>query len=646
MEKHGNAFKELISETLSERSGAGTDEYLRDFPVIEDRAAWQELDPELKERICLKGRQALDTPYPPLLLSDFREFSRNGNRVRFEEKYFLRRRLLTSVTIAECVEDKGLMMDHILDGIWLLLEETTWCLPAHNTLIRDAAPDQIPDPEKPVIDLFAGETAAILGLSEYLLRARLEKISPVLSSCVNTQIRGRILEPYLRYPFWWKGDGVQQLLNWTPWITQNILIALFSRPAGFWKAGEKEAVLKEAAASLDFYLDIYGEDGCCDEGAQYFGHAGLSLFGCMDLLERVLKREQTVCGGDRQRGAGDGSERIPGMEALWHSTLIRNIASYIVKMYAGNGCYLNFADCSPFPGHRTARDFLFGKKTGEEMTAAFAAEDYRNQSWEERLLETEENLYIHLLQIFSHKAMMMYPGGFPAIPDAWFPSTGLMVARDNRFVLAAKAGGNAENHNHNDVGSIILYRDGSPLLIDLGVETYTGKTFSARRYEIWTMQSAYHNVPAFFDGEREVMQQDGPEYQAGSVRAEMDEERSSLYMDLAPAYPDPRIHSYHRCVTLVKNSRVELKDVYLGSLSCALTLMTYEKPSLLAKEIRVGNTGRIHAEGVERITIEECPIRDPRLAIAWKHSCYRIRLYLKRSWPGESACTVIIKGDD
>ena len=398
MKEHRNDFKKLISSIRFFETGSGAGEDLLKLPGIENRSAWQGLDPQLKEKIRQNGLQAVNTAFPQLLLSDYREYSRNGNRVRFEEKYFLRRKLLTRLTIAACLEENGKLLDHILDGMWLMLEETSWCLPAHNTLIRDTPPGQIPDPERPVIDLFAGESAAVLGLAEYLLRPGLAQISPVLSDCVNTQIRKRILEPYLNYPFWWKGDGVQQLLNWTPWITQNILAAVLSRPAGFWQEGELEAVLREAAASLDYYLDIYGEDGCCDEGAQYYGHAGLSLFGCMDLLERVLKNGQMIPGCEPQTETEAITLQGSCMEALWHKPLIRNIASYIVKMYVGNGYYLNFADCSPFPGRRTARDFLFGLKTGEEALAAFAAEDYRNQSWEERLLDSEESLYIHLLQ--------------------------------------------------------------------------------------------------------------------------------------------------------------------------------------------------------------------------------------------------------
>ena len=47
----------------------------------------------------------------------------------------------------------------------------------------------------------------------------------------------------------------------------------------------------------------------------------------------------------------------------------------------------------------------------------------------------------------------------------------------------------------------------------MGVETYTAKTFSPQRYEIWTMQSAFHNCPTI-DG---VMQSAGRQFAASDV---------------------------------------------------------------------------------------------------------------------------------
>lgn len=41
----------------------------------------------------------------------------------------------------------------------------------------------------------------------------------------------------------------------------------------------RHAVIVQAAHSLDCFLKDYGPDGCCNEGAQYYTHAGLCLFG-------------------------------------------------------------------------------------------------------------------------------------------------------------------------------------------------------------------------------------------------------------------------------------------------------------------------------------------------------------------------------
>ena len=68
---------------------------------------------------------------------------------------------------------------------------------------------------------------------------------------------------------------------------------------------------------------------------------------------------------------------------------IRNIANYIVKMHVGEGYYVNFADCSALPGRRTAREFLFGKATCDEVLSSFAAADFRDEDIKDQLIEEE-----------------------------------------------------------------------------------------------------------------------------------------------------------------------------------------------------------------------------------------------------------------
>ncbi|HTX26243.1 MAG TPA: heparinase II/III family protein [Streptosporangiaceae bacterium] len=85
--------------------------------------------------------------------------------------------------------------------------------------------------------------------------------------------------------------------------------------------------------------------------------------------------------------------------------------------------------------------------------------------------------------------------------------------RDGLF-LAAKAAHNGEGHNHNDVGPFIVALDGRPVLIDVGVGLYTRQTFGPDRYEIWTMQSSWHDVPEV-DG---AAQESGREHAARRVQ--------------------------------------------------------------------------------------------------------------------------------
>ena len=126
----------------------------------------------------------------------------------------------------------------------------------------------------------------------------------------------------------------------------------------------------------------------------------------------------------------------------------------------------------------------------------------------------------------------------PYLQDVWLDGIQVMAAREreghyNGFYLAAKGGHNGECHNHNDVGQFIVYYDGAPVIIDAGVETYTAKTFGSARYEIWTMQSQYHNLPTI----NGVGQKAGEIYRAKDVVYNATENQAEISMDIAPAYP-------------------------------------------------------------------------------------------------------------
>ena len=138
----------LVKDYLSKTHGAGTYDRYHD---ISDRKAWESLSGDVRTKLIKAGEEALKEPWTQLLISDFLEFKKSGNRVRFEDKYFPRRRKLNSLVMAECVENKGRFIDDILDGLYLILDETTWCLPPHTSYERDGKQERKPDHRKALV---------------------------------------------------------------------------------------------------------------------------------------------------------------------------------------------------------------------------------------------------------------------------------------------------------------------------------------------------------------------------------------------------------------------------------------------------------------------------------------------------------------
>lgn len=582
---------------------------------IGDRGKWESLDASLRQNLIDDAVSHRNVSYPVLQATDYLGFSRTGNRVLYEDKLFARRTILNALVLGECVEFQGNFLDDIINGIYVICEESAWQLPAHNSYIRDTVQLPLPDVTRPILDLFAAETGAVLAAVNYMMRDSLSTVSPMISPMIAKKLEERMFTPYLNEHFWWMGDGITPMNNWTVWCTQNVLIAAFLSDM---EETRKKQIVQKACESIDYFLAEYGEDGCCDEGAQYYRHAGLCLFNCMEILNAVT-----------------GGHFAP----LYQQEKVRNIASYILNVHVAEETYINFSDCSPMAGRCNAREFLFGKRTENPELCKMAAYDYRHSRLP--LLPQEHNLYYRLQTVFHHTEMMEYPVDTPVIHrELFYPSVGLFMARDSRYCLGVKAGDNDDSHNHNDTGSFTLYKDGIPLFIDIGVETYQKKTFSPQRYEIWTMQSRFHNLPTFFEASAlpentdislhtQIMQKDGAAYSAKNVSHYFSDSSSGISFDIADAYGDSRIQSYERKVTLRKGEGISVTDhAVCHGLTPVLSLITYETPVWDAPHrcLSMGSAAVCRINGAARIMAEPVPITDPRLQTAWKHDIWRVQV--------------------
>lgn len=544
--------------------------------------------------------QALGESWSTILAGDYREYSGSGNRDRFEWLYFSRRLKLNALVLGECAEGQGRFLDATIDGLWLICEESGWQLPAHNSHIRGGPRDPLPDPENPVIDLFAAETGANLALCLHLLGPELERANTNLVSRIHAEIDRRITTPYLNRHFWWMGNGAERMNNWTAWITQNVLLSTLLLPTD---QPTRRSVVEKALESLDAFQKDYAEDGACEEGVLYYGHAALCMFGAMTIVESCA----------------------PGSIApLFNAPKLRNMAEFVLNMHVAEDRFFNFADAPAKVETSGVREYLLGKAVSSPPLQAFAAACWNRSP--DRLMSKEWNLWYRVQAVLTTPELSALTPVAPTKTDIVYSGIGLVIARDSVFDLAVKAGNNGESHNHNDVGSFTLYKHGRPFIIDVGVEAYTAKTFSPQRYDIWTMQSAFHNLPTFGG----VMQSPGPEFAARDFVAEFSEGKAEISFDIAGAYPAAAtVAHYRRRVRLLRGSHVEIIDDHRGEIDAVLSLMVAEKPQITPGGFNFADLGKVDCDGEGDPAIETISIDDTRLRQSWPPVIYRILIPVK-----------------
>jgi len=583
----------------------------RPFPIADSRPEWQALSADLRQARIAAGEKYSGWQWPALPATRYMDYSRDGDRSRFEGVYFARRSALAELVIAECVEGAGRFIDDIINGIWHICEETSWVVPAHNQW--DGARDPLPDAGKPTIDLFAGETAGLLAWTHYLLRNQLDAVSAHVSARIRYEVARRVLDPFLdRDDFPWMGLAYRgRLNNWNPWCSSNCLIALLLLEA----ARDRRAVgIAKVLRILDRFLDAYLPDGGCDEGPGYWTRAGASLFDCLELLH--------------------GASR--GRIAFYDQPLIQEIGRYIMRAHISGDYFVNFADCAPqvrIPAHLV---YSYGLRIGDPRLSALGSFAYHRLP-RAQAQAAGGSLTRVLPALLGDEQIAATPADAPLLRDVWLDGIQVMAAReregsDRGFYLAAKGGHNAENHNHNDVGQFIVYCDAQPVLIDAGVGTYTAKTFSPQRYEIWTMQSAYHNLPTV----NGVQQQAGEGFCAGDIRYLVDDATAQLTLDIARAYPEAAgIISWRRTLRLRRHAGpcVEVSDDFVlraASRSIVLSLMTPCEPRLeMPGTIILPLDGAADVAvtfdpGVLESSVECIELADKRLAGIWGNRLFRV----------------------
>lgn len=562
------------------------------FPPALDRPAWAGLPLNRREEIRRLAAAWKGEPYPTLLASRFMAFGRVGDRVAYETPYFARRRKLCAAVLGACVNGETTAPDDVVDGIWLICEETSWVISAHNGSdhpgVSPASERLLPDVSNPYVDLFAAQTAMILSLSCQLLGEGLDAVSPLVRRRVRREVEKRILIPFeTRDDFWWMGVTRRDLNNWTPWIVSNVLLA-----ACAWVDDRLRlaALIERGLAILDRYLAVIPADGSCDEGPGYWSMAGGALLDALQLLEHATG----------------------GRLALWDDPKLGNLLRFPMRMWLGGDWFVNYADCDAKPDIPGERLRYAGERLGDAALIAFGRSF--GGSLEAHLADTPQ-LWRLLCDLFHGDG-----GGEAAVAppeDVWLPDLQLRTVRRGDFTLVCKGGVNAGGHSHNDCGGFMVWVGGEPEIVDAGNMTYTGKTFSSERYTLWNTRGMYHNVPMIGGFE----QVSGWTRKARSVEALPD----GLGLDMAPAYPEGAGATECRRRATCSEAGCRIEDGIRLDSPRAVTevLLLRNRPEIEGRDVCAGRI-RITPDRPMEVGIEEIRIDDPRMARNFPGSLWRV----------------------
>jgi len=576
------------------------------YPTIRDRAEWEAVPQEIRAGFIREAQQYLGTTWERIPATVTLQYIRTGNRSNYDALNTRQREKLATLVLAEVFENAGRFLDEIADGIWAICEQTYWGSTAHLGMQR--AGNGLPDVTEPIVELFAAETGALLAWTDYLLGDRLDKVSQLLRKRIRAEVDRRILTPALeRDDFWWMGFGERKNVNnWNPWINSNWLAAALLLEAD---PQRRTRSVYKILRSLDNFINIYPDDGASDEGPGYWGRAGASLFDNLELLGSATNH----------------------MVDIYRSPLVRSMGQYIYRVYIKDEYFVPMGDASAKISPDAELVYRYGKRIGDPLLQGFGAllaqrrGPYRpGSSSPGRILPA----------LFVAREIATAQASEPLLGSVWLADLQLMAARSiansaQGLYVAAWGGHNAQSHNHNDVGNFIVYGDGKPVLIDLGVETYSAQTFSPERYQIWTMQSAYHNLPTI----NGIMQGAGRQFQAQTVSFNETAIRVTFSADIASAYPtEAAVRHWQRRVTLDRRApAVELEDRY--------ELTQWKKPLrlnlLTPLPVDASRPGAVHLGGRYVLTFdahelhataEEIPLSDEHLRSVWGDRVERLVL--------------------
>lgn len=574
------------------------------FPSYTDREEWDKLFAPVLEQVLQRGQKNLDYQWQVVKATDYLAYERNGSRTIMEKPINANANALSALFFAELAEGKGRYLDQIINGVWYFTEMSTWSLSAHVPAFQSSK-RTLPQGDTQVIDLMAGDLGSMLSWIYYYFRPAMDQVNPEISRRLKSNLRSRIIEPYLqRDDMWWLGFKLnenQLVNNWNPWCNFNVLTTFLLIEED---PERKLQGVYKSMRSVDKFLNYVKQDGACEEGPSYWGHAAGKLYDYLKVLALATGGEISI----------------------FDNPMVRHMGEYIGESYIGGDHWVvNFADASAKGGGDPLLIYRYGKAVASEQMMQFGK--YLLGAKETKL-KISRDVFRGLEDLVSAPQISDVQAALPPGAFKWYEQTEFLYLKSGDAFFAAKGGYNNESHNHNDIGTFIYFKDQKPVFVDAGVGTYNKKTFSSERYDIWTMQSGYHNLPQI----NGLDQAYGRQYKSAAV--EFNENKNTFSLDIAGAYPkEAGVKSWKRSYTLQENELSITDEFEISGARSAnvIHFLLASKPDIQGGVIALnGGTYNLHFDAKEfEASVQEIPQDDNRLSSVWGAALYRVSLTAK-----------------
>ena len=567
------------------------------LPPASNRSFWDSMTAEKRQKFIRAAELAATEQIPLLYASDYMKFTREGNRIAYEAPYIKRRTILTQLVLGECTEYKGRFIDNIVEILWQTLSEPVWCWPAH----QQCDGGLLPEPESWTVDLFAAQTAKLLGDTLQLLGSELEKNFASLCRRIRYEISHRVLEVTEKLTeetcFWYAGTN-----NWGVWICYSVTCAALS----VWHNEPERlaAHIYKHMIPCQKFFDITYNDGACPEGPSYWAVSVGMLMNYLNVMQKI----------------------IGGMDGILNSPKLKAMNDFLPRINLYGNMFLNFADAEysimKFP---RGLFYHYGKLSNSTELMSLAQNMPSPNPDFLHLGNRDINYFDEAVYDIAMDKTTAIPQTFNSL-DFW-EIIQICVMRQNPAnpslgtVCTVKGGHNGESHGHFDIGHVTIHRNNQPLIIDIGRGEYNKKVFSGQRYEIWYLGSAGHNAPRFNNGNQGL----GTDF-AGSVISVS--ENCAIY-DITKAYPlEENLKSCIRRVDFDRttgNVAISDKIQFDGKKTVNITFFSPVEPKNVTENSLVCGSMLLKSSGITITHAGEYQFIDNKLNLLWNR-LFRIDL--------------------